>query len=145
MFSVSAGEQNALARLKAITTIHSTDVSVVQERIKNFLANNLQDGEQVDILLSGESGDKRSLPYYIACEALLGTNTTVARFKHMCGEYPTASSFALWLASNFVGGILTVPQHMIKKHEATGSMKNILIYNTHKVGQHGCMLVSIPE
>jgi 3-oxoacyl-[acyl-carrier-protein] synthase II len=145
IFQVSARKQNALAQLKAITTIHGTEVAVVQERIKNFLASNLPDGQQVDILLSGESGDKRSLPYYVACEALLGTNTTIARFKHMCGEYPTASSFALWLACNFVGGALTIPQHMVKQQGAKGSVKNILVYNTHKVGQHGCMLVSVAE
>jgi hypothetical protein len=143
MFSVSANKQNALAQLKAITTIHSSDAETVTARIQKFIQTNLPPGEQIDLLLSGESGDKRSLPFYQACEALLPGQTTITRFKHLCGEYPTASSFALWLACNFVSGSLALPQHMVKQQGAATTFKNILIYNTHKVGQHGCMLVRV--
>jgi hypothetical protein len=144
MFYVSSNKTNALAQLKAITTIHNTDVDVVKEHIKNFLLKNLPQAEKIDLLLSGENGDKRALNYYTACEQLLDSETPVARFKHLCGEYPTASSFALWLACNFVSGQVTVPEHMLKKAGKVSAFKNILIYNTHKTAQHSCMLISMP-
>ncbi|WDF77957.1 hypothetical protein ACFGVS_19830 [Mucilaginibacter sp. AW1-7] len=144
MFMVSGNKQNAMAQLKAITTIHSADVEVIKIRIKKFVEENLAEGEKPDLLLTGENGDKRSLPFYTSCDSLFDKYTTIARFKHMCGEYPTASSFALWLACNFVSGALIMPQHMIKRNGEASSFKNILIYNTHKVGQHSCMLVSVP-
>jgi 3-oxoacyl-[acyl-carrier-protein] synthase II len=144
MFYVSNNKTNALAQLKAITTIHNTDVHVVKEHIKNFLLQNLPQGEKIDLLLSGENGDKRALSYYTSCEQLLDSETPVARFKHLCGEYPTASSFALWLACNFVSGQVAVPEHMLKKAGAASPFKNILIYNAHKTAQHSCMLVSMP-
>ena len=144
MFYVSSNKTNALAQLKAITTIHNTDVDIVKEHIKNFLLQNLPQGENVDLLLSGENGDKRALNYYTACEQLLDSGTPVARFKHLCGEYPTAASFALWLACNFVSGQVTVPGHMLKKAGSASAFKNILIYNAHKTAQHSCMLVSMP-
>ena len=144
MFMVSRNKQNAMAQLKAITTIHSADVEVIKIRIKKFVEENLAEGEKPDLLLTGENGDKRSLPFYTSCDSLFDKYTTIARFKHMCGEYPTASSFALWLACNFVSGALIMPQHMIKRNDEASSFKNILIYNTHKVGQHSCMLVSVP-
>jgi len=145
MFMVSNNKQNAMAQLKAITTIHSANVEVIRTRIKKFLEENLPKGEKANLLLTGENGDKRSLPFYTSCDSLFDKYTTIARFKHVCGEYPTASSFALWLACNFVSGALTVPQHMIKRKGEANGFKNILIYNTHKVGQHACMLVSVPE
>ncbi|WP_184547642.1 hypothetical protein [Mucilaginibacter sp. FT3.2] len=143
MFIVSGDKQGALAQLKAITTIHSTDAEVVENRIKTFLQNNLPEGEKIDLLLSGENGDRRSTHFYKNCEALQGSYTTIARFKHLCGEYPTASSFALWLACNFIGGALELPHHMLKKAGTAIGLKNILIYNTHKIGQHSCMLLSV--
>ncbi len=145
MFTVSGSKTGALAKLTAITTIHSTDTVIVQERIKSFISQNLPNGEKIDLMLSGENGDARTLPFYLACETLLDNQVPVARFKHMCGEYPTASSFALWLASNFLGNGLNVPQHMLKKQGDLKVLKNILIYNTHKMGQHSCMLVSLVE
>jgi hypothetical protein len=144
MFMVSGNKQNAVAQLKAITTIHSADVEVIKTRIKKFVEENFAEGEQPELLLTGENGDKRSLPFYTSCDSLFDNYTTIARFKHMCGEYPTASSFALWLACNFVNGAVNVPQHMIKRKGEAKGVKNILIYNTHKVGQHSCMLVSVP-
>ena len=142
MFIVSNDKQNALARLKGIITIHNADLNIVKERIKVFLGDNLSLGQKVDLLLSGENGDQRSVCYYTACESLLDNSIPVARFKHMCGEYPTATSFALWLACNFISGHLRVPAHMFKTHGPTGGYQNILIYNTHKTNQHSCMLVS---
>jgi hypothetical protein len=143
MFTVSGSQAGAIAKLSAISTIHSSDVEVVKESIKNFIFKNLPDGEKIDLLLSGENGDTRAFPFYRACEEITGDQTPVARFKHMCGEYPTASSFALWLACNFVGGVLNIPGHMVKRKGDLKGLKNILIYNTHKIGQHGCMLVSV--
>jgi len=145
MFCVSNNKVNTLAQLKGITTIHSTDVAVVKAHINHFLLESLPQGEKIDLLLSGENGDKRALEYYTSCEQLMDSETPIARFKHLCGEYPTASSFALWLACSFVSGQLTVPEHMIKKPGAALVYKNILIYNTHKTAQHSCMLVSVPE
>jgi hypothetical protein len=144
MFMVGDDKQNAIAQLKAITTIHSADVVLIRTRIKKFLEQNLADGEKADLLLTGENGDKRSLPFYTSFDSLFDNYTTIARFKHMCGEYPTASSFALWLACNVVSGAVNVPQHMVKQQGTATTFKNILIYNTHKVGQHSCMLVTVP-
>jgi 3-oxoacyl-[acyl-carrier-protein] synthase II len=144
MFMVGNDKQNAIAQLKAITTIHSAEVEIVAAGIKKFLEKKLTEGEKVDLLLSGENGDQRSLPFYTACNDLFDNYATIARFKHLCGEYPTASSFALWLACNVVSGAVNVPQHMVKQQGTATTFKNILIYNTHKVGQHSCMLVTVP-
>jgi len=141
---VSNNKQNAMAQLKAITTIHSANVEVIRTHVKKFLEENLAEGEKADLLLTGENGDSRSLPFYTSCDSLFDQYTTIARFKHMCGEYPTASSFALWLACNIIGGAVNMPQHMVKQQGTATDFKNILIYNTHKVGQHACILVSAP-
>ena len=142
MFLIDNNASQALARLNAVATLHHTDEGAVKTFIADFLNKNLQPGEKIDLLISGENGDSCLLKYYEACEELVEEPTAVVRFKHMCGEYPTASSFALWLATRFLSKQLTIPAHMIKRSGADTGLKNVLIYNTHKGNQHSCMLIS---
>ena len=141
MFMVSNQAGGALARLKGIATLNSKDSGALKQFLQRFLDKHLQPGENIDLLLTGENGDSRFLNYYQTCESLVNSNTTIARFKHLCGEYPTASSFALWLACQFLGGRSAVPQHMVKTAGNGSIYKNILIYNNHKGDQHSCMLL----
>jgi len=70
---------------------------------------------------------------------------TVARYKHMCGEYPTASAFALWLACTLRRDV-ELPGHMIKEQPANGNLmkkgySNILLYNNYQNSQHSFILI----
>lgn len=151
MFLVNNQPANALAKLRALTTLHSEDRSLVAAHLQHFLDTQLPNGEKIDLLLTGENGDNHLLQYYLSCEASIaaggetspGNGLTIARFKHMCGEYPTASAFALWLACQVLES-QTLPPHMIKKQAAIANpvYKNLLIYNTYKGSQHSFMLVS---
>jgi hypothetical protein len=142
MFLVNNQPTNALAKVRALTTLHSDDPSLIASRLQHFVDTQVPAGEKIDLLLSGENGDNRLLPYYLSCEAICDA-AWIARFKHMCGEYPTASAFALWLACQALQG-QSLPLHMIKKQAAKANpvYKNVLIYNTYKGSQHSIMLVS---
>ncbi len=140
MFSVSADKTNALAEIKALHTLHTEDVTDVVHELKNFLEKHLP-GEKPDILITGENGDSRFLRYYEASEKLMNESVGVLRFKHMCGEYPTASAQAVWMACVILNGE-NIPEHMIKKKSPGSSFKNILIYNNYKGAQHSFVLVS---
>ncbi len=141
MFLVNGNKTNAMARFKALTTLYSEDEDIVAGRMQWFLDDQLRTGENIDLLLTGENGDDRLLKFFSACESIMDNETTVARFKHMCGEYPTASSFALWIACQVLTN-QALPQHMIKKGSIKKEYKNLLIYNNYKGMQHSFMLVS---
>jgi Beta-ketoacyl synthase, N-terminal domain len=140
MFLINGNPTGARAQLQAVGTVHSDDADVIQQRLKSFLGNHLAAGEEIDLLVSGEDGDNRLLKYYASCEKMLGDEVAVVRFKHMCGEYPTASAMALWLAC-YILQKNPIPLHMIKKNLPGRAFKNILIYNNHKEVQHSFMLV----
>ncbi len=141
MFVVNAKQESAIAKVIAVNTLHSTDVEQVKQQLKIFLEKNLEADEEIDLFLSGENGDNRTLPFYTACETLLADNTVVARYKHLVGEYDTASAMALWYACSILQ-LQQTPQHMLKKDTAKKSFKNILLYNNFKGLQHGFVLVS---
>lgn len=142
MFLVNNNSFNALAHVTAISTFHSEDVNLVTLRMKNFLDLHLPEDDTIDLILSGENGDIRMLHYYESCEALLNKDIPVVRFKHMTGEFATASGQALWLAC-YIFQHQIIPAHMLKKNIPFTSVRNILIYNNYKGYQHGWTLVSL--
>ncbi len=141
MFLIGQQPQRALARLKAATIIHTDDITVFGQRLADFLAKNLPEAGQPDLLISGENGDERLLKYYAECERQLNPDAAIARYKHMSGEYPTASAFALWLSCQLLSSRLSLPGHMIKRAGRGNTVKSILIYNNYKGTQHSLMLV----
>lgn len=139
---VSNEKENAAARVLSIVTLHSSDPIEVQQHLLDFLEQH--NGLDISLLLSGENGDNRTLHFYENAEKLIKNGIPVARFKHMCGEYPTASSFALWLACKLIAGE-PLPAHMLKKGDPRAAHKNILIYNCHKNLQHSFIFVSAAD
>jgi len=139
---VNNTKNGAIAKVVGLTTLHSTDVYALQQHLQNFLKQH--EGLTIDLLLSGENGDNRSLYFYTGVEGMIQGNIPIARFKHMCGEYPTASSFALWLACKLIEGA-ALPAHMLKKGQPKTAYNNVLIYNCHKNLQHSFILVSLAE
>lgn len=143
MLIVSGLKTNACAKVSAVKTLHTEDKEVVKEELKRFLDAHLKNGT-ADLLITGENGDSRFLPYYEAAETLVSPETGVLRFKHLCGEFPTASSQGLALAC-YILRSGKIPASTVKKKVAGGSVKNILIFNNYKGAQHSFMLVSLVE
>ncbi|XHR94482.1 hypothetical protein ACFJIV_30115 [Mucilaginibacter sp. UC70_90] len=59
-------------------------------------------------------------------------------YKHLCGEYPTSSAFALWLTAN----ILKTGSVPATIGQATTPVKKILIYNHYQMIHHSLILLS---
>jgi hypothetical protein len=127
LFLVNDERAGALAQVKGIATLRGEDENDVRTAMALFLGQQLPDGKKPDLLISGENGDNRALKWYHLCEAVLGQDVVVARFKHLCGEYPTASAYALWLACS---------RPLNGKDPQT-----ILIYNNYKFSQHSLILL----
>ncbi len=143
LFLVSNISESAIAKVRAIETFQFKNEEFIKEKLQGFLLKNLDAGEKVDLLLTGENGNNLVVKYYQSCESIMDPETTVARFKHMSGEFPTASALAVWLGCRILQS-QSIPEHMIKRKGSNTDYKNILIYNTFKGLQHSFILISIP-
>lgn len=141
MFLVNNQPENSLAKINGVHTIHTTDDKEVKEQLKWFLQQQLPAAQQTDLLLTGENGDARQSKCYIAAESLFDSHTTIARFKHLCGEFPTASAIALWL----VCYLKKLPQHMIKRQGTASAVRHIIICNNYRGLQHGFMHITLEQ
>jgi len=141
MVWMNNAQEDAIAELIALKTIHSNDPNIVKKTLEKFLSENFMSGEWPDLLLTGENGDERLLPYYDIVESFMEKSVPVARFKHFCGEYCTASSFACWLSMQ-IFETETIPDLLIKKQGITKPIRRILIYNNYRGAQHSFILIS---
>ncbi len=85
MFLASHVKNGANAQLLAIRQLHSAEEHLIASELKKFIHEHLPAEERIDLLLSGENGDNRLQKYYLACEDVVGKETSVARLKHIFG------------------------------------------------------------
>ncbi|HSZ35303.1 MAG TPA: hypothetical protein VK772_18460, partial [Puia sp.] len=134
-------KESASAELLAVKTIHTEDPNVLLASLNKFLSENIGSGQWPDLLLTGENGDIRLQHYYNTVESSMDETVSVARFKHLSGEYCTATSFACWLAIQiFETG--EIPALLMKKPGTSKACRRILIYNNYRGVQHAFILVS---
>jgi len=139
MFRINSNPQNAQAAISDIIVFQARDPQQVQNRIRQFMERNALITEPPDLFLSGENGDIRNLGYYTAIENLLPGSTGIARFKHMTGEYATATAAAVWISVQLMKAGL--PQHMIKRPAQDPKPRQVMIYNNFRGLQHSAILL----
>jgi 3-oxoacyl-[acyl-carrier-protein] synthase II len=128
-----------LAELTAVKTLYKP--KDIEQSIIAFLTENSVKIEDIDLVITGRNGDTRNDKIYKNLGNTLFGSSSLANYKHLCGEYSTSSSFALWLAANIVKkGV--VPEVVIEKGVNLTAPKKILIYNHYQNKYHSLMLIS---
>jgi len=75
----------------------------IEESISNFLAKNNIERENLDLIILGMNGDiTLDAIYKHLMNNYFYNKSIFSYYKHLCGEYVTSSSFALWLAENIL-------------------------------------------
>ena len=136
----NAPSSNDYATLDAVSTFYKpVDHEESESKIREFLAEQSISIDQVDIVLCGRNGDPMGDKVYDYLNETVFKNATVIHYKHLCGEYPTSSAFALWMAAGICKtGVL--PE--AKKTHSEGHIERILIYNHYQMIHHSLMLIS---
>lgn len=135
MFIVNNVKDNASAVVHGIKTLHTTNEETIIQQLSIFLEEYLPKNEHVDFILSGKNGDVRQNAYYKNIEDQL-QDASVNYYKHLTGDFPTASAVSLWLALN------TNIFNKVLEIQSENPICHILLYNTFKGKQHSFILVS---
>jgi 3-oxoacyl-(acyl-carrier-protein) synthase len=125
------------AELNAVRTFYKpAGVDEIEKNIISFLEEQSFNIGDVDVVLYGRNGDRKNDFVYNELDQSLFSNKTVINYKHLCGEYPTSSAFALWLAANSLK-TGKVPGAAISKRP-----ESLLIYNHYQNIHHSIYLLS---
>ncbi len=129
-FSLSAKQTDvSLCSLVDLQMIFKPEEeSELKESLDQLLLENGISIKDIDIIISGASGDVVNDKLINSfCKSLNSIHQL--RFKHLCGEYCTASSFAFWLASSILKKQV-VPESVKKNSfEIPSAIRRILIVN----------------
>jgi 3-oxoacyl-(acyl-carrier-protein) synthase len=141
-FLLTATHEKAIAQLNGITTFYkAANTNEIEEKIISFLEANAVNMEDIDLIITGKNGDNREDGQYDELQQTVFQNKPMLHYKNLCGEYPTAVSFALWMAANILQtGI--VPKATGYNNFSGSKPQRILIYNQYRKAHHSLLLVS---
>jgi 3-oxoacyl-[acyl-carrier-protein] synthase II len=130
------------AVLDAITTFYKPPHTIaIKEYIKEFLEKNATHIEDIDLVINGRNGDAKEDEVYKNLSAGIFSNTMQISYKHLCGEYPTATCFALWAAVNILKNN-SLPVAFGSQKNPGKNIKKILIYNHYMQVHHSLFLIT---
>jgi 3-oxoacyl-[acyl-carrier-protein] synthase II len=129
------------AELLAVKMLYkpANQAEIEKEIIAVLKQNNLSIND-IDLVIAGNNGDKESDKIYSQLQKKLFSNIGYAAYKHLCGEFHTASGFALWLAANVVKK-QELPAITVINQPKSKSFKHVLIYNYYRNSNHSIMLI----
>jgi 3-oxoacyl-[acyl-carrier-protein] synthase II len=140
-FVLSNEKGNAACAIQAIQMLQAPAVITLNDAIDKMLQQQGLSHEDIDVLLCGISGDNSTQTLFDSTITKAGPNTTIAAFKHLCGEYETCTGFALWLA-NHIFTIQSIPEQAVYKKGNTEKVKHLLICNRSILNNVTLILVS---
>lgn len=130
---------NAYAKILGIQTFQCKGAENVEPIISAFLTRYAVPETALSFVLTGVNGDLSHDAHFASLAAGIFNGIPTSGYKQFCGEYPTSSAFALWLAAKMC--------KEGKLPEAMGSTmlskpEQVLIYNVDLLGHHALILVS---
>ena len=141
-FVLSNEKQNtSYAKILAVNIYNTLPKNELQNVLEEFLSENNLKAIDIDLLILGNNGDIDYDTYYNELSEGAFKNIQQAYYKHLCGEFNTASSFGVWLASKILKTD-TLPDIIKLNTVKNSNFKTILLYNQYRGENHSFTLLS---
>ncbi|QQQ27404.1 beta-ketoacyl synthase N-terminal-like domain-containing protein [Chryseobacterium indoltheticum] len=131
--------ENSYAQLKDIQLSNRLDLEETQKFVEDFLAKNHLKTSDIDAVILGFSGDAKSDVYYTKAMDLF-SSSALLYYKHLSGEYNTASGFSTFMACHILKN-QEIPEVMMINSLKKEEIKNILLYNHLSGNDHSLVLL----
>jgi hypothetical protein len=134
-------KENTITEILDVEILNRLDINEVENKIISFLASNDLKLTDIDAVVLGYNGDVDSDLYYKNLSDITFVKTPQVYYKHLSGEYDTASAFGLWVGTKIIQTQNipeTVKLNMLNKQ----MYKTILLYNQRNGMDHSFTLIS---
>ena len=133
--------ENTYAEVLDIEILNKLAAAAVEKKAESFLKSNGLQVSDIDAIVLGYNGDAEYDTYYKNLSENAFVNTPQVYYKHLCGEYNTASAFGLWVGAKIIK-TQQIPE-IIKINKVEKPIyKTILLYNQYKGIDHSFILIS---
>ncbi|MGG7470968.1 beta-ketoacyl synthase N-terminal-like domain-containing protein [Chryseobacterium arthrosphaerae] len=131
--------ESSYAKLKDIKITNQLDLNETPGFIQDFLTQNNLSAQDIDAVILGFSGDADSDVYYKKATDLF-SDSSLLYYKHLSGEFNTASGFSTFMACHILKE-QHIPEVMMINTEKKEEVKNILLYNHLAGHDHSLVLL----
>lgn len=131
--------ENSYAQLKDIQITNKLESDETEKFIREFLVKNNLKNEEIDAVILGFSGDSKSDIYYKKASEIF-QNSSLLYYKHLSGEFNTASGFSTFMACQILKN-QEIPKVMMINDIKKDEIKNVLLYNHLKGDDHSLILL----
>jgi 3-oxoacyl-(acyl-carrier-protein) synthase len=132
--------ENTYAELIDLKMHNRLDEGAVSKEIIKFLEHNELSLEEIDAIVLGINGDIEYDSYYSNLQDTIFENTQQVYYKHLSGEYNTASAFGFWTACQIIKE-QKVPEILKLNRHKNATIKNVLLYNQYRGEYHSFILM----
>lgn len=138
-FFVLSNEQkvSSYAEILAVKLFNTLEASNVQEEASKFLNEN--NVNNIDLIILGCNGDVEYDVYYEDLKKAF-THVQQLYYKHLIGEFYTASSFGYWLGAKVLK-TQSIPDVAKLNSSTQKDFNSILIYNQYRGENHSFTLL----
>lgn len=134
-------KENSIAEILDVEICNRLAIEEIENKIIHFLSSNGLEINDIDVVFLGYNGDVDSDRYFKNLSETIFVNTPQVYYKHLSGEYDTASAFGLWVASKVIQN-QTIPEIIRLNVLEKPLYKTILLYNQRNGVDHSFTLIS---
>lgn len=133
-------KENSYAVLEALQIQNELNIDEVENFISSFLEKNHLKIQDIDVVVLGNNGDINFDTYYTAVGSLFDQIPQVY-YKHLSGEFNTASAFGFWVAASILKN-QAIPQVVKMNSIEKANFSKVLLYNQFQGKDHSLVLLS---
>ena len=134
-------KEHTYATVLDIDIINALQKEEVEFKIIAFLNSNNLTINDIDAVILGYNGDVDSDLYFKKLSNNTFLNIPQVYYKHLSGEYDTASAFGLWIGAKIIK-TQTIPEIIKVNTVEKSTYKTILLYNQRNGIDHSFILIS---
>lgn len=133
-------QSSSYARVMDVRTFNTLPKPNLKHQLDLFLKDNGLATGDIDLLLTGLNGDLAFDHYYGELTQNIFRETQQVYYKHLCGEFNTASAFGLWLGARILK-IQRIPEIAALNQKAARNYRTVLLYNQYRGENHSFTLL----
>lgn len=134
-------KETTYAELKDVSVYNILEKEELEAKLKLFLNQNSLSSTDIDAVVLGYNGDAGFDDYYATLAKGVFAAIPQVYYKHLSGEFNTASAFGLWVASHIIK-MQQIPQVLKVNTVEVKDYKYILLYNQYRGYDHSFTLIS---
>lgn len=134
-------KDSSYAVLEALQIQNELSTDEVEGFINSFLAKNHINSKDIDVVVLGNNGDIMFDTYYSNITSTIFNEIPQIYYKHLSGEYNTASAFGFWVAASIIKS-QSIPSAIRMNSIEKANFSKVLLYNQFQGKDHSLVLLS---